>query len=177
MSSLYGVPALGGASSETGVRTEGTASACTVGITHSITDMAVNHYELTYIINPVISDDQTKSIVRKVNKYVEENGGSVLEVDEWGNQRLAYRIDKKRNGYYVNMYFKSPGDLTEGLERHLRLEDNVLRWLTLKMDAKMQRHFKKKQMGEIADLADVQAEEEEAEEAEEDEEESEESDE
>lgn len=125
--------------------------------------MAMNHYELTYLINPVISDDQTKSIVRKVNKFVEENGGSVLEVDEWGNQRLAYRIDKKRNGYYVNMYFKSPGDLADGLERHMGLEDNVLRWLVLRMDAKMVRHYKKKQMGDVADLSEIKEAREEAE--------------
>ena len=51
--------------------------------------MATRTYELTYIINPVISDDHTKNLVRRVNKLVEENGGSVLEVDEWGNQRLS----------------------------------------------------------------------------------------
>lgn len=103
--------------------------------------MATNTYELTYIINPVISDDHTKNLVRRVNKFIEENDGSVLEVDEWGNQRLSYSIDKKRSGYYVNMYFKAPGTLIGQLERNMRIEDNILRFLTLRMDAKMMRHY------------------------------------
>lgn len=103
--------------------------------------MATRKYELTYIINPVISDDQTKNMVRRVNKLIEENGGSVLEIDEWGNNRLSYTIDKKRSGYYVNMYFKAPGELIGQLERRLRIEDNILRFLTLRMDAKMERHY------------------------------------
>ena len=127
--------------------------------------MASRTYELTYIINPVISDDHTKNLVRRVNKLVEENGGSVLEVDEWGNNRMAYPIQKKRSGYYVNMYFKAPGELIGQLERTLRIEDNILRSLTLKMDAKMQRHYnKQKKQAEAAAQAAAEEEEEEAEE-------------
>ncbi len=127
--------------------------------------MASRTYELTYIINPVISDDHTKNLVRRVNKLVEENGGSVLEVDEWGNNRLSYQIQKKRSGYYVNMYFKAPGELIGQLERTLRIEDNILRFLTLKMDAKMLRHYnKQKKQAEAEAKAKAEAEAQEAEE-------------
>ena len=102
---------------------------------------AKHTYELTYIITPVLSDENTKDTVRRVNKYIEENGGEVLEVDEWGSKRLAYLINKKRNGYYVNMYFEADGSLIQPLERALQIEDNILRYLTLKMDAKMLRHY------------------------------------
>ncbi|PSQ54576.1 MAG: 30S ribosomal protein S6, partial [Bacteroidetes bacterium QH_10_64_37] len=74
-------------------------------------------------------------------------------VDEWGNQRLAYEIDRKRSGYYVNMYFQAPGELIQRLERELEINDDVLRYLTLRMDAKMQRHYeqrKKRQAQEEA---------------------------
>ncbi len=100
-----------------------------------------NTYELTYIINPVLNDDQTKDIVNRVTKYIEERDGKVLEVDEWGSKRLAYQINKKRNGYYVNMYFEAPGALIQQLERAMEIEDNIMRYLTLKMDAKMLRHY------------------------------------
>ncbi len=104
-------------------------------------DTSLNTYEFTYIINAALGDDQIKDIVARVNKFVEESGGEVLETDEWGNQRLAYPINKKRNGYYVNMYFRAPGDMIPKLERTLEINDSVLRYLTLRMDAKMLRHF------------------------------------
>ena len=98
-------------------------------------------YEFTYIINAVLSDDQVKEVVARVNKLVEENGGEIIEVDEWGSQRLSYPINKKRNGYYVNMYFRGAGDMIPRVERALEINDSVLRYLTLRMDAKMLRHF------------------------------------
>lgn len=109
--------------------------------------MATNkyQYELTYVISGVVQQNQVDDIVRKVNHLIENNGGDVLEVDEWGNQRLAYEIDRKRSGYYVNMYFKSPGTLIQRLERELQINDDVLRYLTLRMDAKMKRHYEKEE--------------------------------
>ena len=103
--------------------------------------MAQNTYELTYIINGVLNDDQIRGLVNRVRKFIEENGGEIIEVDEWGTRRLAYPINKKRNGYYVNLYFRSEGDLIGRIERALEIEDDILRYLTLKMDPKMIRHY------------------------------------
>ncbi len=105
-------------------------------------------YELTYVISGVVQQNQVDDIVRKVNHLIESNDGDVLEVDEWGNQRLAYEIDRKRSGYYVNMYFKAPGPLIQRLERELQINDDVLRYLTLRMDAKMKRHYEKRKKRE-----------------------------
>ena len=99
-------------------------------------------YELMYAISGVAQQNQVDDIVRKINQFVESNSGDVLEVDEWGNQRLAYEIDKKRSGYYVNVFFKGPGELVPKVERQLQINDEVLRYLTLRMDAKMQRHYR-----------------------------------
>jgi len=103
-----------------------------------------NTYEFTYIINGALSDDQIKSNVERVSKYIAERGGEVLEVEEWGTRRLAYPINKKRNGYYVNMYFKASGSLISRLERSLEIDDNMLRYLTLRLDAKMLRHYEER---------------------------------
>ena len=100
-------------------------------------------YELTYIINAVLNEDQTRSLINRVRKNIEENGGEVVDVNEMGSQRLAYPINKKRNGYYVNLYFRGPGTLIQRLERALEIDDDVLRYLTLKMDAKMIRHYER----------------------------------
>jgi small subunit ribosomal protein S6 len=101
--------------------------------------MATQTYELTYIINAVINDDQIRGLVNRVHKFIDENGGDILEVDEWGSRRLSFPINKKRNGHYVNLYFEAEGDLIVRLERALTLEDDILRYLTLKLDAKMLR--------------------------------------
>ena len=98
-------------------------------------------YELTYIVNSVLGDDQIKDLVQKVTQYIAEGGGEIAEVDEWGSRRLAYPLQKKRNGYYVNMYFKAPGSYIARIERALEIDDNILRYMTLRMDAKMIRHY------------------------------------
>ncbi len=106
-------------------------------------DQNTYQYELMYAISGVAQQNQVDDIVRKINQFVESNSGDVLEVDEWGNQRLAYEIDKKRSGYFVNVYFRGPGALVPKVERQLQINDEVLRYLTLRMDAKMQRHYRK----------------------------------
>lgn len=109
--------------------------------------MPKNTYELTYIVNGVLNDDQIKGLVNRVHKFIDENGASILHVDEWGTRRLAYPINKKRNGYYVNLYFESEGDLIARLERALQIEDDILRHLTLKMDAKMLQNWEEQKAG------------------------------
>ena len=98
-------------------------------------------YEFTYIVNSVLSEEQIKSVVERISKFIQENDGEILNVDEWGTRRLAYPINKKRNGYYVNMYMKVPGEFVTRLERSLEIDDDILRYLTLRMDAKMMRHY------------------------------------
>lgn len=100
-----------------------------------------NTYELTYIVNAVLNDDHIKDIVNRVGKFITEHGGEVIETDEWGTRRLAYPLYKKRNGYYVNVYFRAGGEMIPRLERALEIEDDVMRYITLRFDAKMERHY------------------------------------
>ncbi len=100
-----------------------------------------NQYELTYVISGVVKQNQIDDIVRSITQYVKGNGGEIIEVDEWGNQRLAYEIEKKRSGYYVNMYFRAPGNLIPKVERQMQINDDILRYLSLRMDPKMIRHY------------------------------------
>ena len=102
--------------------------------------MSKNYYEFTYIINPVLEEEQYKEAVEKVNKLFTDNGSEIEEVDEWGLRKLAYEIDKKNSGYYVNMYLTGPAEAIAVVERALRIDDHFMRYLTLKFDAKMLRH-------------------------------------
>jgi len=109
----------------------------------------MHQYELTYVVSGVLKQRETEKTVNRVTNFIEENKGEIIEMDEWGNQRLAYEIDRKRSGHYVNLYFKAPGPVIPKLERAMTIEDNILRYLTLRMDAKMQRHYEKGQPSHV----------------------------
>lgn len=98
-------------------------------------------YELMYVINPVLNEEQTKDIVQRVSAYLADNGADVAETKEMGSQRLAYPIEKKRNGYYVVVNFRAKGDILLRLDRALRINDDIMRHLVLRYDAKMERYY------------------------------------
>lgn len=107
-------------------------------------DQAAPMYELMYIINPVLNDEQTRDIVERVGRFIRENGGDVVEVRETGSQRLSYPIQKKRNGYYVNLWFRhADGNFLARFDRALRINDEIMRHLVLRYDPKMERHYQK----------------------------------
>jgi len=116
-----------------------------------------NTYELTYIVNAVLNDDQIKGVVNRIAEYIKEEGGTIRDADEWGTRRLAYPIRKKRNGYYVNLVFDAPPSLIARLERMLEIDDDILRYLTLKMDAAMIEHHEKVKAQGIADRREAAA--------------------
>lgn len=111
--------------------------------------MKKDFYEMTYILNPVLDDEQFSELVDLVSKLIKDNGGEIEEVDQWGVQKLAYPIDKKSTGYYVNLYFTAPGEAIQVVERNMRIHDDILRYLTLKYDAKMKRSYELRKKGEL----------------------------
>jgi small subunit ribosomal protein S6 len=118
--------------------------------------MSTNYYEQIYIINPVLDDEKHNEIVDNYRNLIEESGGEIDEVDVWGNRKLAYEMDGKASGYYVNTYFEAPGEFIADLERAQRIDDNVMRYLTLKYDAKMLRHRELQKKGDVPQLLEEQ---------------------
>ncbi len=108
-----------------------------------------NFYEMTYILNPVLDEEKFSEIVEYVNKLITDNGGEITEVDEWGVKKLAYDIDNKGTGYYVNLYFTATPNVIEQVEKNMRIHDDIMRYLTLKYDSKMKRHFELRKKGEL----------------------------
>jgi len=111
--------------------------------------MKKDFYEMTYILNPVLDDEKFSELVSFVNKLIEDNGGEVVDVDEWGVRKLAYDIDKKSTGYYVNMYFNAPANAIEVVERNMRINDDIMRYLTMKYDPKMLRYYELRKKGDL----------------------------
>ena len=97
----------------------------------------MNRYELTYIIDATLEDTARKELIEKVSALIVANGGEVEKVDEtWGKRRLAYAIDHKNEGYYVLVTLSAPGEAVKELERNLRINESVIRYLTVKLEEK-----------------------------------------
>ena len=91
-------------------------------------------YEVTYIIKPTLEETDVDERVAAIATGVTERGGEVVgEPEKLGKRRLAYEIDDVREGYYVVMKFKSDGVQSKELERQLRLNDDVMRALVIRL--------------------------------------------
>ncbi|MFZ9761523.1 MAG: 30S ribosomal protein S6 [Candidatus Kapaibacteriota bacterium] len=101
-------------------------------------------YESTFIINAALEDPDIEAVIRRVTEYIENHGGTFVEMNKWGRRRLAYPIKKKYNGYYVYMAFESASEVLPLIERFFTLEENVLRHLTLELSEKLREHRKER---------------------------------
>ena len=97
----------------------------------------MNRYELTYIIDTALEEEARKELIEKISSLIAQNGGEVEKVDEtWGKRRLAYPISDKPEGYYVLVTMQAPAELPKEIERNLRINENVLRSLVIKVEEK-----------------------------------------
>lgn len=98
-------------------------------------ETSMNKYELAIVLNAKIDDETRLAAFEKVKAYVERFGGTITSVDEWGKKRLAYEIQKMKEGYYYFIHFESPSTAPREIEDHVRIMENVLRYLCLKDEA------------------------------------------
>lgn len=96
--------------------------------------MLMNHYETTVVLKPDVGGDTIESALDRMREVVSSEGGKLLEIDHWGKKRLAYEIQKQTRGIYVHTAFLGKGPLVAELERNLRINHNVLRFLTIKTE-------------------------------------------
>ena len=94
----------------------------------------MNKYELVYIIDTALEDEARKAVIDRFNGMIEQNGGKVLKVDEWGKRRLAYPINYKTEGYYLLVNFDSAAELPRELERNFQINENVLRYMVIRYE-------------------------------------------
>ena len=95
----------------------------------------MNKYELAVVVSAKIEDEDRAATIEKVKEYITRFGGTITNVDEWGKKRLAYEIQKMREGYYYFIQFEADADCPAEIERHVRIMDNVLRYLVVRKDA------------------------------------------
>ncbi|HAH97199.1 MAG TPA: 30S ribosomal protein S6 [Firmicutes bacterium] len=86
-------------------------------------------YEVMFIIAPSLEEEAIEAAIAKYSDIITTNGGEIEKVEKWGKRRLAYDIDRITEGYYVLTLFQSPSSVCQELERLLRIDEEILRYL------------------------------------------------
>jgi small subunit ribosomal protein S6 len=95
----------------------------------------MNKYELAVVVSAKIEDEERVQVIEKVKALVERFGGQISDIDEWGKKRLAYEIQKMKEGFYYFIHFESEATAPAEIEKRIRIMDNVLRYLCVRHEA------------------------------------------
>ena len=91
-------------------------------------------YETMYILRPDLGDEAIDQAIGKYQSILQEQGSEIVETQHRGKRRLAYEIDRHREGIYIQMNYQGPGSVVAQLERAMRLSEEVIRYLTVKQE-------------------------------------------
>lgn len=95
----------------------------------------MNKYELAVVVSARIEDEERAAVVDRCKALVERFGGVITEVDDWGKKRLAYEIQKMKEGFYYFIQFESDSVCPNEVEAHVRIMEPVIRYLCVRQDA------------------------------------------
>jgi small subunit ribosomal protein S6 len=101
-------------------------------------------YEELFIIKPDVPEEEVDQFVEQLRTQLTAAGATVDKVEKWGKRRLAYKVDKYREGTYVLMQFSAGPEMVHEFERRLRVSDAVLKFLTVRIDETLKRLEKRK---------------------------------
>ena len=107
----------------------------------------MNQYETVIVLTPLLSEDAAKEVNTKFTGILKDNGAEIIAEDNWGLRKLAYPIDKKANGFFFLVEYKTTGELIAKLELELKRDERVLRFLTVKLDRHAVAYNEKKRSG------------------------------
>ncbi|MBR6530842.1 MAG: 30S ribosomal protein S6 [Clostridia bacterium] len=93
--------------------------------------MAQNKYETVFIVTPELDEEAAKALSEKFQKQIAESG-TIAEVTDWGKRRLAYPINDLEEGYYTLVNYTAPADFVAELERKFKIDENILRFMTVR---------------------------------------------
>ena len=94
----------------------------------------MNTYEIVFIINPVLSENQVKETVEKFISLLKSMKGKIIHEENWGLKKLKYVIQKKKTGFYYMIEFEAAGSILHDFEVEIKRDERVLRWLTVRLD-------------------------------------------
>jgi len=93
----------------------------------------MKRYETTYILRPNLGEDQFSEVIERANNIIKKDGGAIINLERWGTKKLAYEINKETLGHYVYFDYAAPGSAVHEMERIFRIDDRVIRFLTIKL--------------------------------------------
>jgi len=105
-------------------------------------------YEELFIVKPDAPEEEVDQFIEQMKGVVTTAGGTVDKLDKWGKRKLAYRVDKYREGAYVLVQFSSNPETVKEFERRLRVSDLVIKFLTVRIDVTLKRLEKRKKQRE-----------------------------
>ena len=94
----------------------------------------MNKYEIALVISTRLEEDAKNEVLEKVKRRVSRAGGTITNIEDWGKKRMAYEIQKMKDGYYYFIQLEGNSETPAKLEASLRIMDNVLRYLVVKAD-------------------------------------------
>jgi small subunit ribosomal protein S6 len=94
-------------------------------------DCCMELYESLFIIRSSVSDQETTALIEKMKAVAEKTGAQFIKSENWGKKKLAYEVKRERKGTYVYFYFRAPNVTVGELERSYRLEDSIIKFLTV----------------------------------------------
>lgn len=120
----------------------------------------MRRYETIFIFDPDLSEDGRKERLNKNKDLIKQMNGVLVEVDDWGNKRLAYEIKKKLRGHYLRLDYCGNGELINEMERLCRIDDKYLKFMTIVLAEKADPEaiLAEKENKEAAEVAKVEAE-------------------
>jgi small subunit ribosomal protein S6 len=105
--------------------------------------MDERQYDLIFICRPATPEEEINKIISTIEHSVAEHGGKIEKTERWGTRRLAYRVSKHREGFFVYMVIQSTqGDIIKELERRLKVSDTVIKYQTIRLDEELKRQKK-----------------------------------
>ena len=95
----------------------------------------MNKYELAVVLSAKLEDEERTAALEQVKGYITRFGGTITDIDEWGKKRLAYEIQKMKEGFYYFIQFDAESDVPAQVEAQVRIMEPVIRYLCVRQDA------------------------------------------
>jgi small subunit ribosomal protein S6 len=102
----------------------------------------MRNYEIMFIVNPNAAEEEIDKINTQLEAIITSGGGTVGKIEKMGKRRLAYEVDRHREGYYVLFVITANGDIIKECERRLRVMDAVIKYITVRTDEEVRRFEK-----------------------------------
>ena len=112
----------------------------------------MRRYELMLVLRPDVADDKTQAVIDRTTRSITGSGGQIVKVAPWGRRRLAYPIERYREGSYHIVLFDAPADAIVELERGLLITEEVLRHLVTRTDRPVRAGRPEGEAGEVEDV-------------------------